>query len=127
MTMLSFFQVGQPEAPSPTRPHRTLRHYAAFCGRRKFVKVLTLEHSKHASVESVDSPSFDGESAPLHLASGEGHVGVIRFLVDQDDTVTSRVVQGSCGIFTVSRSARRMGADTATRIKTVQPAPLHVW
>jgi hypothetical protein len=73
LTMLSFFKVRQ----TTRSPHRqteliaTVIYYAAFCGLREFVNVLTLEHSEHAS---VDSPSFTGDSTLLRLVSGEGYL-----------------------------------------------------
>ena len=58
------------EAPSP--PVGTPLHYAAFCGLRDVVEILATKHP-----QDVNSPNFDDESMPLHLASKEGHEEIV--------------------------------------------------
>ena len=47
------------------------------------MEYLIIEHS-----QDVDSRAVDDESTPLHLASGEGHVEVARFLIKHHASVT---------------------------------------
>ena len=74
----------------PSAPRGTPLHYAALCGLDVVVKFLITEHS-----QDLDARCFDHELTALHLASGKGHVEVIRALLDNDADVDVRNGYGS--------------------------------
>jgi ankyrin repeat protein len=63
-------------AEKPFPPHGTPLHYAAFCGLCDVAKGLAIDS------KDVNSQYFFDESTPLHLSSREGHVDIVRFLVE---------------------------------------------
>ena len=73
------------ERPFPSSSPRNPLHYAAFLGLRAVVEFLVTKHSQDININSRD---LDDNSTPLHLASGEGHVEVARFLVEHRASVT---------------------------------------
>ncbi len=76
-------------AERPRPPRGTALHFAAFCGLHEVVSVLVIEHS-----ENVNSRSFEHESTPLHLASKEGRIEVVRFLVEHDADAATKDKHG---------------------------------
>jgi ankyrin repeat protein len=85
-------------AERPTPPGGTPLHYAAICGLDSIVKCLAVEHS-----QDVNSPHFDDEWSPLHLASGYGHVEVARVLIEQGADVAARTNKGRTPLHVASR------------------------
>ena len=75
------------EGPSP--PCGTPLHYAAFCGLHNIATILAIEQP-----QDVNSQSFKDASAPLHLASENGHVGLARMLVERGADVSAQDEDG---------------------------------
>ncbi len=61
----------------PLLPGGTALHYAAHCGLPDIVKFLAIDHP-----QDVHSQGFDDKSTPIHMASINGHVEVVRILVE---------------------------------------------
>ena len=111
----------------PVAPQGTALHYSAFCGLNEIVKVLAIENP-----EDVDSWSFDDESRPLHLASREGHVEVVRTLIEHSADIAPRTKYGSTPLhqasgwdrMEVARLLIEHGADSAAQTEDGW-TPLH--
>jgi ankyrin repeat protein len=85
-------------AERPLPPRGTTLHYVAFYGLHE-VRVLAIEHP-----EDVNSWSADDVLTPLHLASQEGHVEVVRFLVEHG---VDAAAQDQCGRTPLHRASER--------------------
>ncbi len=116
-----------PKSEVPLRPVGTPLHYAAFCGLHTVVKFLSIKHS-----QDVHSGDVGNKSTPLHLASGAGHVEVVRVLVDHGADVTAQDNYGSTPLHRVSlggnvditRFLVEHGADATAQNKNGS-TPLH--
>ena len=79
-----------PRAGRPSLLRGSSLHYAALWGLRSIVKFLVIEHS-----QNVHSQNFIDDMTPLQLASRNGHVEVVCFLLEQGADVTARDKSGS--------------------------------
>ena len=84
------------EMPFP--PHGTPLHYAAFCGLRAVVEALAI------GPQDVNSQNFRDKSTPLHLASQEGHLDIVRFLIEHDANMAAQDQDGWTPLHVVSQS-----------------------
>ena len=106
---------------------RSPLHYAAFLGLPTVVEFLIIEHS-----QDIDSQDIDDKSTPLHLASGEGHVEVARFLIEHHASVTVQDKDGLTPLHCASCQGRvevtclliEYGADVGIQDKAGL-TPLH--
>jgi len=120
-------QCEREERPRPYSSLRSPLHYAAFLGLPAVVAFLVIDRS-----QDVDSRDVDDESTPLHLASGEGHVEVARFLIEQRASVTVQDKDGLTPLHWASRQGRveitclliEYGADVGIQDKAGL-TPLH--
>ena len=87
---------GTKRAEKPFPPCGTPLHYATFCGLRDVVEILAI------GPQDVNSRNFDYESTPLHLASGEGHFDIARFLVEHGADVAAKDQGASTPLHKVS-------------------------
>ena len=85
----------------PLRLRGTFLHYAALWGLRSMVKFLVIEHS-----QNVHSQDFTEEVTPLQLASRNGHVEVVCFLLDHGTDVTARDESGLTALHYASDNGR---------------------
>jgi ankyrin repeat protein len=85
-------------AEVPLTPCGTPLHYAACCGIQGLVKTLANENP-----ENVNSRSFDNESMPLHLASEEGHLEVVRTLFEHRADIEARTKDGETPLHLASQ------------------------
>ena len=88
-TLLSWQRWGTKRAEKPFPPHGTPLHYATFCGLCDVVEVLAI------GPEDVNSRNFNNNLTPLHLASREGHLDIVRFLVKHGATAAAQDLFGS--------------------------------
>ena len=79
----------------------TSLHYAAICGFHTMVEHLVTEHS-----QPVNACTFYKMSTPLHWASNNGHVEVVRHLLKHGANVTARCEDGSMPLHWASRKGR---------------------
>ena len=118
---------GNTSARCPVAPRETALHYASFCGLNEIVKVLVIEHP-----EDVNSGSFHMRSTPLHLASKEGHVEVVRALIGHGADAAARTEDGSTPLHEASSGGHmdvvqfliEHGTDAAARTEDGS-TPLH--
>ena len=102
----------------PLTPQGTPLHYAAFYGLHPLVNYLALKHP-----QDVNSPSFYDESTPLNLASRNGHVEVVRLLVEHGADATTQDELGwtplhwasAAGSVEVTRILIENGADVTAQ------------
>ena len=85
------------ESPSPQRG--TPLHYAAFLGLHDIAKILATEYPK-----DVNSQSFDGASAPLHLALMNGYGDLAQMLVERGADVSVQDKRGMTPLHWASHS-----------------------
>jgi len=99
-------------------PHRgTPLHYATICGLRDVVEVLAI------SPQDANSRNFNNDMTPLHIASGEGHLDIARFLVDHGANVAAQGRNGATPLHVASLNGRldlaqflvEHGANTAAQ------------
>lgn len=94
-------QCEQGERPFSSSSPRNPLHYAAFLGLPTVVEFLIIEHS-----QDIDSQGIDDKSTPLHLASGEGHVEVARFVIEHHASITVQDKDGLTPLHWASRQGR---------------------
>ena len=114
-------------ARRPLQPKGTSLHYAALCNLHAIARFLVAEHSV-----DVNSRSFDNNCTPLSLASVEGHVEVVRVLLEvgadaraRDKDVRSPLHEASySGHVEVARVLLEGGADASAKDLSGE-SPLH--
>ena len=105
-------------AESPSPPHATPLHYAAYCGLHAIVTSLVIEHP-----ENVNSHDLHDDSTPLHLASEQGHMEIACTLIDhgadlsaEDDEAWTPLHRAlSRGHVDIARLLVECGADVSTQ------------
>jgi len=115
------------KAERPFPPHGTPLHYAALCGLHDIAKMLATEFPK-----DVNSQSFDDASTPLHLTSMEGHVDLVRMLVEHGADLSAQDTESwtplhwasSMGLVDVARMLVDRGADMSAQAQDGK-TPLH--
>jgi ankyrin repeat protein len=116
-----------PRVERPSALRGTFLHYAALWGLRSIVKFLVIEHS-----QNVHSQDFTDDVTPLQLASRNGHVEVVCFLLEHGADVTARDKTGltplhhasNNGQIEVIRILIKHGADVGAQNGNGQ-TPLH--
>ena len=124
-TLFSWERSKQEDAP--LTPHGTPLHYAGFCGLYDVAKVLAAENP-----QDVNSQSFNGKEAPLHLTSRAGHIDLVRLLIEHGADAAAQSVNGrtplhqasNWGHVDVARLLIEHGADVAAQSR-VGTTPLH--
>ena len=91
-----------PRAGRPSALHGTFLHYAALWGLRSIVKFLVIEH-----LQNVHSKDFTGDVTPLQLASRNGHVEVVCFLLEHGADVTARDKSGLTALHYASENGHK--------------------
>ena len=84
------------ERPLPLR--RTPLHYAALWGLHFIVRSFIIEHP-----QDVHFRDFTDNATPLHLASKNGHVNVVRFLLEHDGDVKAENQDGETPLHLASQ------------------------
>ena len=117
---------GRPECPSEAEA--SALHYAALCGIHDVVKFLVFEHS-----QDVDAGGLWYNATPLILASREGHLEVVRILLEcnadpkirDDETYNPLERASKVGDVEVAQILLEHGADAKTQDK-YNWTPLHM-
>ena len=102
----------------PTAARATPLHYAAFCGMHDIATFLVVEHS-----QDVNARGFDRKETPLHVALRQGHVEVIRVLLEHGANAEARDKHNRTPLLWASRFRHvdlaqvllEHGADTEAR------------
>jgi ankyrin repeat protein len=114
------------ESPPLTTDQRPL-YYAADCDLYDMVEVLATENP-----QDVNSRGFDFDETPLHVASENGHVDVVRLLIEHGADIAAQgrdrntpLHEASInGHVDVARLLIEHGADIAAR-SVLESSPLH--
>jgi ankyrin repeat protein len=109
-------RLGRSERPAAARA--TPLHYAAFCGMHDIATFLIIEHS-----QDVNARGFDKKETPLHVALRQGHVEVIRVLLEHGADAEARNKDNRTPLLWASRLRHvelaqvllEHGADTEAR------------
>jgi ankyrin repeat protein len=106
---------GTSRTDMPLQPRGSPLHYAALYGLPSIVQFLVIRHS-----QDVHLRGFDQRFAPLHLASQQGHDGVVRLLFEYGADPTPKANDGSTPLHLtshkeVTRMLLKHGADTTAR------------
>src|SRR6266478_4828778 len=120
------YEVERGERPLPLCG--TPLHHAAAWGLRSIVEFLVFDHS-----QQVHSRNFTGNATPLHLASENGHLDVVHFLLERDADVSAQDKDGRTPLHLASQAGQldvtcvliEHGADVSTQNKDGQ-TPLHL-
>jgi ankyrin repeat protein len=115
-------------APTPSPPPITPLHYASYWGLHSIVEFLVIEHA-----QDVHSRCPPDNATLLHLASGRGHVKVVRFLLERGADVKAQNKDGDTplhlalekGHVEIAGILIERGADVSAQ-NNYGDTPLHV-
>ena len=121
-----WIQIWQREIPLHLRGSPL--HYAAACGLPGIVKSLVIQDP-----QNLHSRCIDDDSAPLHLASRQGHEDVARLLLEHGADITAQTKDGETPVHVAMQRESDVlallllehGADVTARTKD-GTTPLHL-